>query len=149
MAEPASPVKVLLIEDDEADVTLLRTTLKLAKVHVDLTVVPDGEKALSFLRREPPYAEAARPDLVLLDLNLPKVGGLEVLKALRADSEMKLVPVIVLTTSSAPSDVLKAYDLQANCYLTKPLTLESFMEMVRAFDDFWLTLVKLPSRCGP
>jgi two-component system, chemotaxis family, response regulator Rcp1 len=136
--------KILLVEDNPGDVRLTREALKEGKILNELSVVEDGVEALAFLRREGRYAEAARPDLILLDLNLPKKDGREVLQEIKGDGALKKIPVVVLTTSAAERDILKAYDLHANCYITKPVDLEQFMRVVQLIEDFWLTIVKLP-----
>lgn len=141
----AKPLEVLLIEDDEDDVRLTREALKDSKVIVSMEVAVDGEEALRRLRRQGSFADAARPDLILLDLNLPRVSGREVIKELKQDPELKLIPVVVLTTSEADSDIVKCYDLGANCYITKPVNFEQFRRIVKAIDEFWLAIVKLPS----
>jgi chemotaxis family two-component system response regulator Rcp1 len=137
--------KILLVEDNPGDVRLTREALKEGKILNELSVVEDGVEALAFLRREGRYAEAARPDLILLDLNLPKKDGREVLEEIKGDGTLKKIPVVVLTTSAAERDILKAYDLHANCYITKPVDLEQFMRVVQLIEDFWLTIVKLPA----
>lgn len=136
--------KILLVEDNPGDVRLTREALKEGKILNDLSVVGDGVEALAFLRREDGYAGAERPDLILLDLNLPKKDGREVLEEIKGDGELKKIPVVVLTTSAAERDILKAYDLHANCYITKPVDLEQFIGVVQLIEDFWLTIVKLP-----
>jgi chemotaxis family two-component system response regulator Rcp1 len=136
--------KILLVEDNPGDVRLTREALKEGKILNELSVVEDGVEALAFLRREGRYAEAARPDLILLDLNLPKKDGREVLQEIKGDGALKKIPVVVLTTSAAERDILKAYDLHANCYITKQVDLEQFMRVVQLIEDFWLTIVKLP-----
>ena len=138
------PVEVLLVEDDEDDVLLTREALKDSKVIVSMTVVQDGEEALKRLRRQPPFETSPVPDLILLDLNLPRVSGREVLKELKADPVLRKIPVVVLTTSAADTDVLKCYDLGANCYITKPVDFEQFQRIIKVIDEFWLTIVKLP-----
>lgn len=140
------PVHVLLVEDDPGDVRLTQEALKQAKLRVMMSVVGDGEKALQYLRRMGPYADAVRPDLVLLDLNLPKVDGREVLAAMKSDPDLRLIPVVVLTTSAADADVLKAYGLGGNCYITKPVGFDEFRRIVRAIEEFWFEVVKLPPR---
>lgn len=142
------PIQVLLVEDDPGDVRLTQEALKRSKLLVMMTVVNDGEQALRFLRRQEPYAGAVRPDLVLLDLNLPKVDGREVLAAAKADPELRAIPVVILTTSSADADILKAYGLGGNCYITKPVGFEEFSRIVRAIEEFWFEVVKLPPRSG-
>lgn len=135
---------VLLVEDDPGDVELTRKALKTAKMIVNLHVVHDGASALRYLKRQDPYPDATRPDLVLLDLNLPKKDGREVLKEIKGDAVLRSIPVIILTTSGSDSDIAKCYDLGANCYLVKPLGFEAFIKVVHEIDDFWFSLVKLP-----
>lgn len=139
------PIEILLVEDNAADVRLTKEALKEGKVSNNLTVARDGEEALEILRKKGAYAGAARPDLILLDLNLPRKDGREVLATLKADPSLKHIPVVVLTTSSAEVDILKSYQLHANCYITKPVDLEQFVSVIRSIDEFWLTVVKLPS----
>jgi chemotaxis family two-component system response regulator Rcp1 len=136
--------KILLVEDNPGDVRLTREALREGKILNELSVVEDGVEALAFLRRQGRYAEAVRPDLILLDLNLPKKDGREVLEEIKGDGALKKIPVVVLTTSAAERDILKAYDLHANCYITKPVDLEQFIKVVQLIEDFWLTIVKLP-----
>jgi two-component system, chemotaxis family, response regulator Rcp1 len=142
----AKPLEVLLVEDDEDDVRLTREALRDSKVIVNMTVAPDGEDALERLRRKGKYADGARPDLILLDLNLPRVSGREVIAALKGDAELKTIPVVVLTTSEADSDIVKCYDLGANCYITKPVNFDQFRRIIKAIDEFWLAIVKLPHK---
>ena len=137
-------VEVLLVEDDPADVELTREGLKDSKMLVHLNVVGDGVKAMQFLRKEPPYADASRPDLVILDLNMPKKDGREVLKEIRSDEALKCIPVVVLTTSHDAFDIQKCYELGANCWISKPIGLEEFIKIVHSIHDFWFTVVKLP-----
>jgi two-component system, chemotaxis family, response regulator Rcp1 len=139
------PVEILLVEDNPGDVRLAVEALKDAKVHNNLSAVTDGEEALAFLRREGKYAESPRPDLILLDLNLPRKDGREVLLEIKQDPRLKRIPVVILTTSQAEEDILKAYNLSANCYIAKPVDLEQFIKVVRSIENFWLTIVKLPS----
>ncbi len=139
------PIEILLVEDSPGDVTLTIEALRDAKVANNLHVARDGEEALRFLRKEGTFEDVPRPDLMLLDLNMPKMGGREVLAAMRADERFKTIPVVVLTTSQSEDDVAAAYSLAANCYVAKPVDLDQFLEVVRAIDDFWLSLVKLPS----
>lgn len=136
--------EVLLVEDSPGDVRLTREALKEGKVRNNLSVVCDGVEAMAFLRREGNYAGAPRPDIVLLDLNMPRKDGREVLAEMKADERLKRIPVVVLTTSEAEADILKTYDLHANCYLTKPVDLEQFISIVKSVEDFWLTIVRLP-----
>ena len=139
-------VDVLLAEDDAGDVELTRESLLAAKVMVDLHVVDDGEKALRFLRKEPPYQDAVRPDIVLLDLNMPRKSGIEALREIKADSALRSIPVVVLTTSEAEADIVKCYDLGANCYITKPIGFEAFTKVVGMIKEFWFTIVKMPPK---
>jgi len=139
------PIEILLVEDSPGDVTLTIEALRDAKVANNLHVARDGEEALRFLRREDEYDDKPRPDLVLLDLNMPRKDGREVLAEMKADPLMKRIPVVVLTTSQSEDDVAAAYNLSANCYVAKPVDLDQFLGVVRAIDDFWLSLVKLPS----
>jgi two-component system, chemotaxis family, response regulator Rcp1 len=138
-------VEILLVEDNPADARLTREVFEGGRLTTHLNVVADGEEALAFLRREGRYAESPRPKLVLLDLNLPRKDGREVLQELKADPSLSRIPVIVLTTSAAEADILHSYDLQANCFITKPLDLDEFFEVVRAIEDFWLTTARLPA----
>jgi len=139
-------IQVLLIEDDPGDVLITREAFAENKVRNHLSVVTDGVKALQFLRQEGDYAGAPRPDLILLDLNLPKMDGHEVLAAIKSDTDLQRIPVVVLTTSDAEEDVLRSYDLHANAYVTKPVDFERFLGVVRQIDDFFVTVVKLPAR---
>jgi two-component system, chemotaxis family, response regulator Rcp1 len=140
------PIEILLVEDSPSDVDLTKEALGEAKVLNHLHVVGDGVAALSFLRREGPYASAPAPDLILLDLNLPKKDGREVLAEIKADPALRRIPVVILTTSQADEDILQSYDLHANCYVTKPVDLDQFVKVVRSIEDFWLEIVKLPTR---
>ncbi len=138
------PIEILLVEDNEADVRLTREGLKESKVHSRLSVVEDGIEALAFIHREGKYADAPRPDLILLDLNLPKKNGAEVLAEIKEHPDFKRIPVVVMTISKDEEDILKSYNLHANCYITKPVDLKQFMQVVKQIDDFWFTIVKLP-----
>ena len=138
-------IQVLLVEDNPGDVRLTKEALKEGKLLNQLTVVSDGVEALSFLRKEGIYADALQPELILLDLNLPKKDGREVLAEIKADPNLRRIPVVVLTTSSSEEDILRIYDLHANCYITKPVDLEQFMGVVKSIEDFWVSVVKLPS----
>jgi len=138
------PVELLLVEDNPGDVRLTMEALKDGEVNHNLTVVKDGQEAIAILRRRGRYAKAACPDLILLDLNLPRKGGLEVLAEIKEDPGLKQIPVVVLTTSQAPQDVLRAYQLHANCYIAKPVDLNQFMSVVQAIKSFWLGVVMLP-----
>ena len=139
------PVEILLVEDNLGDVRLTQEALRDTKVRNNLHVVYDGIEALEFLRREGKYVNAPRPDLILLDLNLPKMDGRELLAKIKEDSELKCIPVVILTTSKAEEDILRTYNLHANCYITKPVDFDQFIEVVKKIEDFWLTIVKLPS----
>ena len=142
-----SAIEILMVEDNPADSRLAIEALKEAKVRNRMSVVVDGVEAMAFLRREGRYADAPRPQLILLDLNLPKKDGREVLHEIKSDEDLKRIPVVVLTTSRAEEDILKSYNLHANCYITKPVELEQFLSVVRTIDEFWLTIVRLPN--GP
>lgn len=141
-------IDILLVEDNPGDVRLTQEAFKEAKLRNALQVCTDGEQALAYLRREGEHAAATRPDLILLDLNLPKVDGREVLEAIKADPALRHIPVVVLTTSSADEDVLRVYELAGNCYITKPVDFESFIAVIRSIEDFWLTVVRLPSQAA-
>jgi CheY-like chemotaxis protein len=140
----AVPIEVLLVEDSPGDVRLTKEAFKDAKVHINLHVASDGAKAMAFLKREGEHAYASRPDLILLDLNLPKKDGREVLAEIKGDSKLQSIPVVILTTSSSETDILRSYQLHANCYITKPVGLEGFLTVVKSIDSFWLSVVKLP-----
>lgn len=139
------PIEILLVEDNPADVRLTQEALKEGKVRNNLFVARDGVEALEFLRRQGPHAKASKPDLILLDLNLPRKDGREVLSDIKNDDNLRTIPVVVLTTSSAEADILKSYNLHANCYITKPVDLEQFVQVIKSIDDFWLTVVRLPT----
>jgi len=140
-----SPVEILLVEDNPGDVRLTEEALKESKVLNNLHVAEDGVEALEFLRKEGRHADAPHPDLILLDLNLPKKDGRELLEEIKSHDDLKRIPVVVLTTSRAEEDILRMYDQHANCYITKPIDFEQFIEVVRSIENFWLTIVKLPS----
>lgn len=144
MVERNGPIEILLVEDNPGDVRLTREALKEGKVYSNLHTVKDGVEAMEFLRRQGKFKDAPRPDIILLDLNLPKKDGREVLEEIKTDDQLKRIPVVVLTTSKAEEDVLKTYNLHANCYVTKPVDLEKFMVVVKSIDVFWLTVVTLP-----
>lgn len=137
-------IEILLVEDNPGDVRLMREALKENKVLNSLHAVSDGLKALAFLRRKDQYADAPRPDLILLDLNLPKKDGREVLSDIKIDEDLKRIPVVILTTSQAEEDILRTYNLYANCYIIKPVDLEQFVKVVKSIKNFWLTIVRLP-----
>jgi CheY-like chemotaxis protein len=140
----AAPIEVLLVEDSPGDVRLTKEAFTDAKVHINLHVASDGAKAMAFLKREGEHANAPRPDLILLDLNLPKKDGREVLAEIKGNPKLQSIPVVILTTSSSEADILRSYQLHANCYITKPVGLEGFLTVVRSIDSFWLSVVKLP-----
>ena len=142
------PIEILLVEDNPADVRLTTEALKEERVYNNLHVVTDGVEAMAFLRKEGKYAKAVRPDLVLLDLNLPRKDGREVLKEIKEDESLKTIPVVVLTVSKAEEDILKSYKLHANCYISKPVDLNQFIKVARSIQDFWLTIVKLPPKAA-
>jgi CheY-like chemotaxis protein len=137
-------IEILLVEDNPGDVRLTVEALKDGKIRNHLSVASDGEEALAFLRRQGQFTNAPRPDLILLDLNLPKKDGREVLKEIKQEKDLKRIPVVVLTTSTAEKDIIKTYDLHANCYVTKPVDFEQFTNVVKSIEDFWFTVVKLP-----
>lgn len=139
------PIRILLVEDTLGDIELTRAALDEAKIANDLYVVGDGDQALEYLRRAGAYAEAPTPDIVLLDLNLPKMNGREVLREIKSDPDLRRIPVIVLTTSVADEDVVRAYDEHANAYIQKPVDFDEFTRVVRTMEEFWLTIVKLPN----
>jgi len=139
-------IDILLVEDNPGDVRLAQEALKESKVRNKLYVVEDGVEAMAFLRRQGRHADAPRPDLILLDLNLPRKSGREVLAEVKTDSDLRRIPVVVLTVSKAEEDIIKCYDHHANCYITKPLDFSQFMEVTKSVEDFWLNIVKLPPR---
>jgi two-component system, chemotaxis family, response regulator Rcp1 len=140
----AVPKEVLLVEDSSGDVRLTREAFKDAKVHINLHVASDGAEAMSFLKREGEHVNAPRPDLILLDLNLPKKDGREVLEEIKVSPTLGSIPVVILTTSASDADILRSYKLHANCYITKPVDLDGFLTIVKSIDSFWLSVVKLP-----
>jgi len=142
--EPRAPLGVLLVEDDPGDVMIAQEALKASELTSKLTVVTDGVEAMSYLRREDGYEGATRPDLILLDLNLPKKSGHEVLAEVKADPELRKIPIVVLTTSGAAEDVVRSYDLHANVFVTKPVDFDHFTSVIKQIDDFFLTVAKLP-----
>jgi chemotaxis family two-component system response regulator Rcp1 len=139
-----SVIEILLVEDSPSDAFITQEALKEAKFSTRVHLVPDGVEAMAFLRRAAPYAKSPRPDIILLDLNTPRKDGREVLDEVKADGQLKLIPVVVLTSSSAESDIHKAYELHANCYITKPSTFDNFKNVVRALENFWFNCVTLP-----
>ena len=144
MESTGRPIEILLVEDNPADVRLTVEILKETKVRNTLAVAADGVEAMDLLRRTGRYTHATRPDLILLDLNLPKKDGREVLAEIKTDPDLKRIPVVILTSSKAEEDIFKSYNLYANCYVTKPVDLEQFVKVVKSIEDFWLTTVKLP-----
>lgn len=139
-----APIEILLVEDNPGDIRLTREALKDSRVRNFLHVARDGEEAMAFLRRQGPYSQAVRPDLILLDLNLPKKDGREVLAEMKGDPGLRRIPVVILTTSKADEDISRSYDSHANCYLTKPASLDQFLRTIKLVEEFWLTAVKLP-----
>ena len=139
------PIEILMVEDNPGDVRLTMEALRETKMNNNLRVIRDGTEALAFLNREGEYGNASRPDLILLDLNIPGKDGREVLKEIKTDERLSRIPVVILTTSQAEEDILKTYDLHANCYITKPVDLNQFVKVVRSIETFWLTIVRLPT----
>ncbi len=142
----ATAIEVLLVEDSPGDVRLTREAFRDAKVHINLHVAPDGTEAMAYLKREGVHANAPRPDLILLDLNLPRKDGREVLAEIKESPSLKTIPVVILTTSASEEDVLRTYLLHANCYISKPVDLEGFLKVVNSIDSFWLSVVRLPAK---
>lgn len=142
--ETLRPVEILLVEDNPGDVRLMQEVFRECKVHNNIHIVHDGVEALAFLRNEGKYTNVPRPDLILLDLNLPKKDGREVLSDIKKDNNLKRIPVVILTVSNAEQDILKAYDLSANCYIRKPVNLDQFISVVKSIENFWLSVVMLP-----
>ena len=138
------PAEFLLVEDNPGDVRLTKEALAESKLYNNLNVVHDGLEALRFLRQDPPYENAPRPDVILLDLNLPKIDGREVLATIKSTPEFKRIPVVVISSSEAEADILRSYDLHVNCYVTKPVNLDQFIKVVQSIESFWLTIAKLP-----
>lgn len=143
-AYPGRPIEILMVEDSAGDIRLAQEALKHNKVDNRMWIARDGAEAMAFLRRQGLFAHAVRPDLILLDLNLPKMDGREVLAEIKKDPDLKRIPVVILTTSQAEQDILRTYNLHANCYITKPVDLDQFMNVVKSIEHFWLTIVKLP-----
>jgi len=144
--EHARPIDILLIEDNPGDTRLTEEAFKNANVHNTLHVTQDGVEAMTFLRREGKYSNAPRPDLILLDLNLPRKDGFEVLEEIKADESLRRIPTVILTTSSAEEDIIKTYKLHANCYITKPVELDQFINVTKSLEKFWLAVVELPTK---
>jgi chemotaxis family two-component system response regulator Rcp1 len=145
LEENTMPIEILLVEDSPGDVRLTREAFKDARVLVNLQVAGDGEEAMAFLKREGKYSSKPRPDIILLDLNLPKKDGRAVLAEIKEDPKLQTIPVVILTTSASEADVLKSYSLHANCYITKPVDLDGFLKVVKSIDGFWLSVVRLPT----
>ena len=143
-ASETRPIEILLVEDSPSDVTLTIEAFEAGKIANKLSCVEDGAEAMAYLRRQGRYSNASRPDLIMLDLNLPGKDGREVLKELKSDPALKMIPVIILTTSSSDKDVMQSYELHANCYITKPVDFKRFIDIVRSIENFWLTVVTLP-----
>ncbi len=144
--ELGSPIEILLVEDNPGDANLTKKALADSKVRNNMHVAEDGEEALAFLRQEGDFSDARRPDLILLDLNLPKTSGHEVLQEIKDDETLSTIPVVVLSSSSAEEDIIKTYKLHASCYVSKPVDLTQFMKVVKSIDDFWFSIVRLPSK---
>lgn len=142
----SQPIKILLVEDSRADARLIVEVFKEERIAVDVEIVRDGEAAMSYLRREGEYSEKPLPDLILLDLNMPKKDGREVLAEVKADEHLKSIPIVILTTSQSEEDILKSYNLQASCYVTKPIDLEQFTKIIKALDGFWFSAVRFPPK---
>lgn len=145
MPNKFNSIRILMVEDNPDDVLLTREAFKDGKVHCDLHVVEDGVEAMEFLNREGKHRGASRPDIILLDLNLPRMDGRQVLEKIKADKVLRTIPVVVLTTSDAEEDIERAYNHHVNCYITKPVDFEQFIKVVRTIEDFWFTVVKLPT----
>ena len=139
-------IQILLVEDNEGDVVLVEEVFQEAKIRNMISIAEDGEEAMLFLNKEGKFSDAPRPDIILLDLNLPRKDGREVLKEIKGDDDLKTIPVVVLTTSKAEEDILKSYDLHANSYITKPVDFDQFIRVIKSIEDFWLDVVKLPSK---
>jgi CheY-like chemotaxis protein len=139
------PIEILLVEDNPGDIRLTQEALKEGKVLNNLSVASDGIEAIKFLQREGDYAKKPHPDIILLDLNLPKMDGREVLASIKSNPKLRRIPVVILTTSKAEEDIIKSYDLHANCYITKPVDLDQFLTVVKSVEDFWFTIVRLPT----
>ena len=143
-ADAARPIQILMVEDSLDDIDITMEALKDAKVSNNLEAVRDGVQAMAYLRRQGDFHDASRPDVILLDLNLPRKDGRQVLEEIKSDPDLQKIPVVVLTTSEADEDILRAYELHANCYITKPVDMEQFIKVVRTIEDFWFTVVRLP-----
>lgn len=146
MTEPVKAIEILLVDDNKGDVRLAMETLRESKIHNHVNVVRDGVEAMAYLHKEGKFANAVRPDLIFLDLNMPRKDGREVLAEVKSDSEFKQIPVVILTISQAEQDIFKSYNLHANCFITKPVDLQQFVKVVQTIEEFWFTIVKLPPR---
>ncbi len=140
----SNPIHVLLVEDNPGDADLTRDTLESGRLHLEIDVAIDGEQALAYLNRLPPFERKPTPDLILLDLNLPRIAGREVLAEIKQNEKLRSIPIVILTSSDAEQDIVKSYELGANCYVTKPVGLQAFQEVVRSVEGFWFTIVRLP-----
>ena len=145
-ASVGRPIDILLVEDSPSDVAMTVAAFREGRIANDLHVVTDGNEALAYLRKQPPFTDTRRPDIVLLDLNLPKIDGREVLAELKEDDDLKDIPIVILTTSSAETDILRSYQLHANSYVAKPVGVDGFFAAIRSIEDFWLSVVRLPNR---
>ncbi|MDG4555492.1 MAG: response regulator [Candidatus Competibacter sp.] len=145
---PGQPIEILMVEDNPGDARLAEEALRDSRVLNNLNVAPDGEQAMHYLRQQGRFAGAPKPDIILLDLNLPRKDGREVLAEIKADAVLRRIPVVILTTSESEEDILRTYDLHANCYITKPVDFEQFAKVVKSIEDFWFTIVKLPDGLG-
>lgn len=146
MNSRTNPIKILLVEDNPGDVRLIKEVFKDAKIFNAMQIAYDGETAMKILRKQAEYSDCATPDMILLDLNLPKKDGREVLREVKNDDDLKCIPVVILTTSNAEEDLIETYKMNANCYITKPVDLDQFINVVKSIENFWLSIVKLPSR---
>lgn len=146
MNSRTNPIKILLVEDNPGDVRLIKEVFKDAKIFNAMHIAYDGETAMKILRKQAEYSDCATPDMILLDLNLPKKDGREVLREVKNDDDLKCIPVVILTTSNAEEDLIETYKMNANCYITKPVDLDQFINVVKSIENFWLSIVKLPSR---
>lgn len=140
-------IHILLVEDNEGDILLTLEAMKQARISNKIDIVKDGEKALKYLLKEGEFKDARTPDIILMDINLPKIDGLEVLNHIKNDDKLKVIPVVMLTTSDSEKDILKSYQNHANCYITKPVNFENFMKVIQTLEDFWINIVQLPNKC--
>jgi chemotaxis family two-component system response regulator Rcp1 len=140
------PIEILLVEDNDGDILLTKEAFKESKLHNNLSIVKDGVEAIAFLRRENAYEDSPRPDIILLDLNLPKKSGVEVLNEIKNDEDLKTIPVVILTCSKNEDDIMETYHNRANCYITKPVDFDKFLKVIQSLNNFWLEIVKLPNK---